>query len=98
MDMRREARCPRLRREIARLLVIGEGGQESPQGGSCTSFASLSASTGVLEARARAGIPLTPFLSASAVVGASVVQQHDWMAGLVLSAHSRSHSGLRTNR
>ena len=50
---------------------------------------------GVVEARARAEVWVSPWVSLSVTVGTSVIDQDDWMAGAYLGLHSRAYGGLR---
>ncbi len=61
----------------------------------CETTDSLSVSRAVLEARARAATWLTPLISVGVTVGASVIDQHDWSAGLFLAAHTQAFGGGR---
>jgi hypothetical protein len=50
---------------------------------------------GVVEARARGELWLSPWITAGATVGASVLDRGDWMAGVYLGVHSRAFAGSR---
>jgi hypothetical protein len=45
---------------------------------------------GVLEARARGGLWVTPWFTLTAIAGASQLNRGEWMGGLVIGLHSRS--------
>ena len=49
----------------------------------------------IVEARARAELWLNPWITAGATLGANVLEQHDWMAGLYVGFHSRAFAGGR---
>lgn len=49
--------------------------------------------SGVVEARVRGEVWLTPWVSAGATVGSSLIDRGDWMAGFYLGVHSRAFGG-----
>lgn len=55
----------------------------------------ISQTRGIVEARARGELWLNPWITAGAIMGASVVDQGDWMAGLYVGFHSRAFAGGR---
>jgi hypothetical protein len=61
----------------------------------CEQMADLLAFAPVAEARARGELWLSPWLTAGAMVGASVLERDAWMGGLYLGVHSRSFGGER---
>lgn len=62
---------------------------------SCVTTTSHTASTSVLEARARASLWLSPFVSVGATAGASVLERGAWMAGVHVGFASRAFGDLR---
>jgi hypothetical protein len=61
----------------------------------CQSSTSITAVGAVGEARARGELWLSPWLSAGAVVGTSVIERGAWMGGMYLGVHSRAFGGER---
>lgn len=61
----------------------------------CQTEETLTATQSVLELRARASTWLTPFVSAGAMVGASVIDKGDWMGGIYLGVHTHAYGGSR---
>lgn len=61
----------------------------------CEQMTGIMAFSPVAEARARGELWLSPWLSAGAMVGASVLQRNAWMGGLYLGVHSRAFGGER---
>ncbi len=61
----------------------------------CETTDSVSVARAVLEARARAATWVTPLISVGVSVGASVIDQHDWSAGLFMAAHTQAFGGGR---
>lgn len=61
----------------------------------CHQSTSINALAGVAEARARGELWLTPWLTAGATLGTSVLERNAWMGGLYLGIHSRSFGGDR---
>jgi hypothetical protein len=61
----------------------------------CEQMTGIMAFAPVAEARARGELWLSPWLSAGAIVGASVLERHAWMGGLYLGLHSRAFGGER---
>ena len=59
----------------------------------CQQSTTITATSPVVEARARAEMFLGPWLTAGATVGTSVIAQHDWLAGIYLGVHSRAYGG-----
>lgn len=53
----------------------------------------VSTASGVLEARVRGEVWLTPWISAGATVGSSLVDRGDWMAGFYIGVHARAFGG-----
>lgn len=53
------------------------------------------ASTGAVEARARAEVWLGPWITLGGTLGTSVVERGDWMTGVYLGLHSRAFAGGR---
>jgi hypothetical protein len=61
----------------------------------CQQATSINALGGVAEARARGELWLTPWLTAGATLGTSVLERNAWMGGLYLGVHSRAFGGDR---
>jgi hypothetical protein len=61
----------------------------------CQGSTSISAVGTVGEARARGELWLSPWITAGAVVGTSVLERGAWMGGLYLGFHSRAFGGDR---
>jgi hypothetical protein len=61
----------------------------------CETSTTLVSNRGVIEARARGELWLSPWLAAGVTLGTNVLDQGDWMAGLYLGAHSRAFAGTR---
>jgi hypothetical protein len=59
----------------------------------CESRATIVANRGVVEARARAELWLSPWITAGATLGTNVLERDDWMAGVYLGVHSRAFGG-----
>ena len=53
------------------------------------------ANRSVVEARARAELWVSPWLTAGVSVGSNVLEKNDWMAGLYFGIHSRAFAGTR---
>ena len=53
------------------------------------------ASTGVVEARARAEVWLGPWITLGGTLGTSVLERGDWMTGVYVGLHSRAFAGGR---
>lgn len=51
--------------------------------------------SGVVEARARVGVWVTPWLTIDGAVGAGILDRHERMATLGIAFHSRSYAGQR---
>jgi hypothetical protein len=60
----------------------------------CESTTTHQVSSPILEARARASLWLSPFVSVGASVGASVIERGAWMAGVQLGFATRAFGGL----
>jgi hypothetical protein len=61
----------------------------------CQHATSINALAAVAEARARGELWLTPWLTAGATLGTSVLERNAWMGGLYLGIHSRAFGGDR---
>jgi hypothetical protein len=61
----------------------------------CEQSTTFVSNRGVIEARARGELWLSPWLTAGVTLGTNVLDQGDWMAGLYLGAHSRAFAGTR---
>lgn len=61
----------------------------------CQQATSVSALAAVGEARARGELWISPWLTAGAMVGTSVLERHAWMGGVYLGVHSRAFGGER---
>ncbi len=61
----------------------------------CETTSAISVSEGVVEARARAELWMSPWLTAGVSLGTSVVDRGDWLAGAYLGFHSRAFAGGR---
>ena len=61
----------------------------------CETTTTVTANMGVVEARARAELWLSPWLTAGVTVGSNVLERSDWMAGFYFGAHSRAYAGAR---
>lgn len=61
----------------------------------CETQASYTVASPILEARARAALWLSPFVSIGATAGASVIDRGAWMAGINLGFVSQAFGGLR---
>ena len=57
---------------------------------SCEQTSSILTGRGVLEARARASLFVTPVISVGAQAGTSLVDERDWSAGVFLGGYTRS--------
>jgi hypothetical protein len=83
------------------LAIEGAGGLRSVRYTFASSYHECETETtivdnrSVVEARARAELWLSPWLTAGVAVGSNVLDQHDWMAGVYLGAHSRAFAGGR---
>jgi hypothetical protein len=60
----------------------------------CAQTSMIEDTRGVLEARVRGELWLSPWVAVGATVGASVIERDDWVAGIYMSAHSRAYGGL----
>jgi hypothetical protein len=60
----------------------------------CQQLSMIDDTRGVVEARVRGELWISPWLAVGATVGNSVIARDDWMAGVYLSAHSRAYGGL----
>jgi hypothetical protein len=61
----------------------------------CETSTAVVATRGVVEARARAELWLSPWLTAGVTLGSNVLDKSDWMAGFYFGAHSRAFAGTR---
>lgn len=61
----------------------------------CRQATSVGALAAVAEARARGELWLTPWLTAGAMLGTSVLERNAWMGGVYLGVHSRAFGGDR---
>jgi hypothetical protein len=61
----------------------------------CETTSSFSASAPLLEARVHGETWLTPWISAGATVGTSMIDQGSWMGALTLGFHTRAFAGSR---
>lgn len=61
----------------------------------CHQSTSIDALAGVAEARARGELWLTPWLTAGATLGTSVLERNAWMGGVYLGVRSRAFGGDR---
>jgi len=61
----------------------------------CETSGAVTALEGVAEARARGELWLGPWITAGAVIGASVIERSAWMAGVYVGVHSRAFGGGR---
>jgi hypothetical protein len=61
----------------------------------CETTTTISVTREIVEARARGEVWLSPWVTAGATLGANVLAQGDWMAGLYLGFHSRAFAGSR---
>lgn len=61
----------------------------------CQQATGVNALAGVAEARARGELWLSPWLTAGAMLGTSVLERNAWMGGLYLGIHSRAFGGDR---
>jgi hypothetical protein len=61
----------------------------------CETTSTIGATLAVLEARGRGELWLSPWLSAGATIGASLIDRGDWMAGFYLGVHTRSFGKSR---
>jgi hypothetical protein len=61
----------------------------------CQQATSVNALAAVAEARARGELWLSPWLTAGAMLGTSVLERNAWMGGLYLGIHSRAFGGDR---
>jgi hypothetical protein len=61
----------------------------------CESTTTIAATRGVVEARARGELWLSPWITAGATLGANVLDRQDWMAGVFVGFHSRAFAGTR---
>jgi hypothetical protein len=61
----------------------------------CETRTTIVANQSVVEARARAELWLSPWVTAGATIGANVLERNDWMAGLFVGFHSRAFAGGR---
>jgi hypothetical protein len=59
----------------------------------CVDTATVTATQGVLEARARAELWLNPWFTLGAQAGANVVAKGDWMTGVFIGIHNRAFGG-----
>lgn len=60
----------------------------------CQQTSMIDDTRGVVEARVRGELWVSPWLSVGATVGSSMIARDDWMAGVYMSAHSRAYGGL----
>jgi len=60
----------------------------------CQQTSMIEDTRGVVEARVRGELWVSPWLAVGATVGNSMIARDDWMAGVYLSAHSRAYGGL----
>jgi hypothetical protein len=49
----------------------------------------------VVEARVRGELWLSPWTAVGASIGSSLIEQHDWMAGVYFALHTRAYGGQR---
>jgi hypothetical protein len=61
----------------------------------CEQSETLSITTGVLEARARAGVWLSPFVSVGVTAGASLLDRGAWVGGLSVGVVTQAFGGTR---
>lgn len=61
----------------------------------CAESAAITASRGVVEARARGELFLNPWITAGATMGSNVLARGEWMGGVYLGFHSRAFAGRR---
>jgi hypothetical protein len=61
----------------------------------CEQSTSVSGFAPVAEVRARGELWLSPWLTAGATIGTSVLERHTWMGGLYLGVHTRAFGGDR---
>jgi len=61
----------------------------------CETSGAVTALEEVAEARARGELWLGPWITAGAVIGASVIERSAWMAGVYVGVHSRAFGGGR---
>lgn len=61
----------------------------------CEQATSITAFAPIAEARVRGELWISPWLTAGAIVGTSVIEQHSWMGGVYLGVHTRSFGGGR---
>jgi hypothetical protein len=60
----------------------------------CQQTSMIDDTRGVVEARVRGELWVSPWLAVGATVGNSMIARDDWMAGVYVSAHSRAYGGL----
>ena len=83
------------------LAIEGAGGERSVSYHfasayhDCETSSTITAMRTVVEARARAELWLSPWVTAGVSVGSNVLQQSDWNAGLYLGLHTRAFAGSR---
>jgi len=61
----------------------------------CEQTTSITAFAPIAEARVRGELWLSPWLTAGATVGTSVLEKHSWMGGVYLGVHTRAFGGER---
>jgi hypothetical protein len=61
----------------------------------CDTDTTIVANRAVIEARARAEVWVSPWVTAGVSVGSNVLEKSDWMAGVFLGVHSRAFAGSR---
>ena len=83
------------------LAIEGAGGERSVSYHfasayhDCETSSTITAMRTVVEARARAELWLSPWVTAGVSVGSNVLEQSDWNAGLYLGLHTRAFAGSR---
>jgi hypothetical protein len=61
----------------------------------CEQMTTLTAFGAIAEARARGELWLSPWVTAGATIGTSVIENHTWMGGVYLGFHTRAFGGTR---
>jgi hypothetical protein len=61
----------------------------------CASETTIVANRSVVEARARAEVWVSPWLTAGVTLGSNVLDRNDWMAGAFVGVHSRAFASSR---
>lgn len=61
----------------------------------CQQATSITVFAPIAEARVRGELWISPWLTAGATVGTSVLEQHSWMGGVYVGVHTRSFGGER---